>query len=516
MSLIDKISSEELDMYREYAAVCSCGKNESVSNEHIFRCWNNNKQNLYQVLGNNFIISKEVSYERPQRALEDDIIENLIKSDCSLIRKVRGISEEYHHKRWRCSDPELRTYYDNVSYLFSVLTYAEVLAKNKYNRGTIVLNKEFTPTKKNIKIQQGMKATRALELLTKAYGIFDKNEFEDFRIKHSQCLNNKIYKGTLCLSIHPLDYATMSDNTCDWSSCMSWVDDGDYKQGTVEMMNSPYMVVAYLTSSAQYNLCVGDDTMWNSKKWRKLYAVTPDLIMGIKAYPYAAEDLDRICLDWLRELASSVEGYGPYETKPHKTQNHRTTYIDERTVFLNMNHMYSDISHGHLAYFKKNLKYKPEYCLSGESECLICGRTGKEFIEHNALDCHDCGDYCTCECCGNSYRWNDESFRRGPNGNYICEYCYDEYLTNCGSCDELAYIEDTCEDIGYRDLCPRCYDKYKPYLTENEYGDLLQLNLLDLPSADLIDNFFFYDSQRFREAWEEYHASNKKDLDLKN
>ena len=38
----------------------------------------------------------------------------------------------------------------------------------------------------------------------------------------------------------------MSDNNSGWESCMSWRNNGCYRRGTVEMMNSPYVIVAYL------------------------------------------------------------------------------------------------------------------------------------------------------------------------------------------------------------------------------------------------------------------------------
>lgn len=490
MNLINSIPKEHLDAFREYANVCDgTAFNPNVSNEHIFRCWNENKQNLYEILGNNFIISKEVEYKRPQRVLESDIYDTLLNYPHPFIERVTALARNYDSLRWE-SEPgsEKRNYYARLSLLLYKLTYCDTLAINKLRGETVILSKEFTPTGKDIKIQVGMKAIRALETLAKAYDIYDKEEFEDFRLQHSRCLNDKLFKGNLCLSIHPLDYATMSDNTCGWSSCMSWIETGDYRQGTIEMMNSPYMVVAYLTSSKPYEMG-GIGMEWNSKKWRKLYAVTPDLLMGVKAYPYPAEDLDRICLDWLRELASAVDGYGPYENEMCRAQNNGSYYDQERTTYLNMNHMYCDLSHNHLAYFKMDLKNAPEYCLSGESECLVCGRIGSDHIEPNAFDCHDCGDYCYCAGCGSTYRWNEEYWHRGPDGEWICDCCYHDDTMNCECCDELIQ----CNDTNYirilvngvycisKDICSSCYDKYEEYLERDEYGILRNLEVTKLP-----------------------------------
>ena len=73
---------------------------------------------------------------------------------------------------------------------------------------------------------------------------------------------------------------TMSDNANNWSSCMRWtdrsggVDHGDYCAGTLECMNSPYIIIAYLHNpkhSFELSLYDCNDWQWNSKQWRELF-----------------------------------------------------------------------------------------------------------------------------------------------------------------------------------------------------------------------------------------------------
>lgn len=104
---------------------------------------------------------------------------------------------------------------------------------------------------------------KALKQLNGILHFMDDDEFEEFRICQSMCTNTTALEGKLCLSIHPLDYMTMSDNACDWSSCMSWQEDGCYRMGTVEMMNSPCVIVAYLESS--HPMYFSREATWNSK-----------------------------------------------------------------------------------------------------------------------------------------------------------------------------------------------------------------------------------------------------------
>jgi hypothetical protein len=115
---------------------------------------------------------------------------------------------------------------------------------------------------KSFKINRGCKVSKVLGKLA---NILNLPGWEDFRICHSQILNQKDLGGNLTISIHPLDYMTMSDNSYGWESCMSWESEGGYRQGTVEMMNSRSVVIAYL--SGEDKMRIGDD-FWNSKKWR--------------------------------------------------------------------------------------------------------------------------------------------------------------------------------------------------------------------------------------------------------
>ena len=90
----------------------------------------------------------------------------------------------------------------------------------------------------------------------------------------------------------------MSDNNEDWESCMSWTQGGEYRVGTIEMMNSPYVIVAYLKS--HHNLEWADN--WNSKKWRELYICSNDFVRSITGYPYKDEKITKLVLEKIREL----------------------------------------------------------------------------------------------------------------------------------------------------------------------------------------------------------------------
>ena len=144
-------------------------------------------------------------------------------------------------------------------------------------------------------------------------------------MEHSRILNDKAMNGTLCLSIHPMDYITMSDNDSNWSSCMSWTRGGGYRGGTVECMNSTNTLVAYLES--EDNPCSFlNYADWNNKKWRCLFVVNPDVITSVKSYPYHNNDILDIVIKWLAELAKENWG-GEVDTNTIVTETDGVIYL---------------------------------------------------------------------------------------------------------------------------------------------------------------------------------------------
>ena len=127
---------------------------------------------------------------------------------------------------------------------------------------------------------------------------------------HSRILNQKYMDGELCLSIHPLDYMTMSDNDNNWDSCMKWNGVGDYRCGTVECMNAPNVLIAYLHNPDHpMNPFTFKDWKWNSKKWRELFIVNEEVISEVKGYCFQDESLTNTILMWIKELAEKNLGW---------------------------------------------------------------------------------------------------------------------------------------------------------------------------------------------------------------
>lgn len=490
-NLIELIQKKELDTFCDYAEKTQGYK---VLRDHnvLFRHWNANKQDLYRLLDNNFIISKPIVYEKDVSELRSQLARSVYESkvyqDCKdILERFRYNTDEYWELMWGISE-------------------YEGWINNAWQRSSVIIPAEDTPTNKTIKISKGMRLTKVVEKLLKGFNKYNEIEYEQFRIAHSVCLNDLNVKGTLSLSIHPLDYATMSDNACDWNSCMSWYDDGEYRQGTLEMMNSPYVVVAYITSQHKpsYKL-YGCNNEWTNKKWRKLYVVSPEVIMGIKAYPYPCEEIDKICLDWLKELAQT---------------NWNAEYLDEMyrigrqctcgNIWFDFytNLMYNDIYCGafHEAYIGKRVTGDCELHLSGPSLCLRCG--GSDIVVPDSFECCNCGDYIRCDGCGEWVREEDAVYYNG--GNY-CSGCAED-VWECADCGRNQFGESYVvavmvneKILYYQDICYDCYEAVKEYLDPDD-----RLELTQFKEEDDFPGFVSYG------AIDQALEARKEKQDLKN
>lgn len=279
-----------------------------------------------------------------------------------------------------------------------------------------------------------------MRLARKLAAAFDISGFEDFCNKHSQCLNQKSLKGDLCLSIHPLDYMTMSDNASNWETCMSWENDGEYKQGTIEMMNSPCVVVGYLKSKCPF--CFNgssEEGVWVDKRWRCLFIVDRNFILSVKNYPYQNNHLTQEVIRQFCKVAK-WEGANPQPFIKNKKQK-----IDGKQVYLTLctGCMYNDFGFTD-HYIAVNPKCDGDiiyesYWYSGTSECIWCGGTDQINGEYS-LHCCDCDPQYYCEECGDKIYNGDICTFDKQN---FCSCCYNELVTYCPVMEKDVWRDET-------------------------------------------------------------------------
>lgn len=301
------------------------------------------------------------------------------------------------------------------------------LAKNIYQGPEMWLT---FPDGKIIKVREGAKLIKTLAKIVKQINWKPLTEtFEVFRLKHSMIGNTKTLKGDLCLSIHPLDYMTLSDNTYNWSSCMSWVH-GEYRIGTIEMLNSPYVVVGYLRG--QEDKCFDNPILAKAyaKKWRSLFIVSEEVITNVKGYPYQSEILNRLCVNWLKELSGNKYSNKEIIVTPAQDEKIKNNAIT-RHINFDTNLMYNDMGLvKNFSYFKKPIfeyeRWKDYFDYSGPTQCFRCNSCNGEFSQPEVLICDDCYeiDYIYCDWCGEKVARDSEYYFDNGYDRPLCYHCY--------------------------------------------------------------------------------------------
>lgn len=410
------------------------GAKRTASMRAILEEWNNAKYDLWEkVFDKKLILKKSIKFDVPIEEIEELMDEQIVSYwSCAGIRPFK----DFISSLWR-EDEELSSHLHNF---FN----CETLASNIYSGDTFYIPARWTVEEKPFKVQKGC---RVMKTLGKIYHVLGLPEecYEEVRQAHSMVLNQRAFYGNLCLSIHPLDYMTMSDNDCGWNSCMRWREDdeegtvGCYRLGTIEMMNSPCVVVAYL--EAAEDMPIDCSYSWNSKKWRMLMIVRPEIILANRNYPYEEKFLKDAALNWMREVCQE-RGYGNYDDKVYEVGNSNALRIDDKSIMTSFrtDFMYNDINSAKSAYIDKDffLKcsiagYRLNY--SGIATCIGCGKTipYSSAVDASTVGCPECMGYVQCcDCEG----WFDEDYCHwdGVTGDYYCEDCFGCNSDQCDCC----------------------------------------------------------------------------------
>lgn len=458
--LFEQLTEKEQQLMRTYMRDNGATVDSSLTPcplPHYLRYWEENKTNLFKLLDGQLIYQKRLNILKSKDMLADDLGQAIYNYGSAGNEFYDAFStacwdyEEPCRNSWnrRTKFDDIRPRNEKAVAAFEsrkasgrnlhALISTNALISNLYMGETvdiIGLDGETVYT-----LKTGCKVSKALGKIAK---MWDLPGYENFRIAHSMVLNQKNFHGTLNLSIHPLDFMTMSDNNSNWSSCMSWMERGDYRMGTVEMMNSPYVVVAYLASDNKpLQIGYNESECWNNKKWRELFIVSDQIMIGVKGYPYFAEELEATTLKILRELAEKNLGWTQFPETLCKVSNNHYNQIEDRKIFVNLwaNYMYNDLHSEHQAYVSDICDGRIEFSFSGPAVCVECGDVVdySDAIDPSWLQCHNCCPYVRCEECGDWIHEDDACYL--GDGTY-CRYCFDEIATSCEICDEAVHIGD--------------------------------------------------------------------------
>ena len=479
LDLMKMLPEEDYKIFKKYANAHLDG--DTITSNYLELAWAEQKSTLAKLLGNALIYKVPVTFNVNHEMLSENFQSNFSNNEdiVDMVEDIKTILKYALFQKhisdfdlWnlsysaRYNDPE---FYERYLFYDKVANQALYLNGFTFQENKVFLGEPFVSctipnTNIKIKITKGEKPFKCLKrIIRQCYPYVDKTKvnididallinLEKARIIQSQLLNNKTLSGNLVLSIHPMDFATMSDNASGWGSCMSWTGEGCYRLGTLEMLSSPMVVVAYLESDNRLFYDEDSGIEWNNKKWRELFVVNEQVIVNVKGYPYQHEELEKKCIHILKELAETNLNYNYTNTfyTAQCTSNLRPLGEMYGRINLRTNIMYNDFGSSYSYYYispaTEEAIYNKECVVIQYGDtvrCLSCGdiisiTEDKDYIG-NGLACPNCRGLYQCDYCGGFHEREDMS---NIDGELVCDYCLNEYFVECKICGDLMHIDD--------------------------------------------------------------------------
>lgn len=303
------------------------------------------------------------------------------------------------------------------------------------------------------------------------YFSYDEDELRKAQDLASQYIQKTKVKGILCLSVHPLDFMTISENNSNWRSCHSM--DGEYCVGNMNYMLDTSTFVVYLKSEKDEQLiCFPENMLWNNKKWRVLAHLNDlgNCIWFSKQYPFN-------CMRLIKELhynenspfhnkfqapeAVGIESFKRTDGSEVIAAGTHLVYFYDYESVCNIQDIviqnekavnYNDLTRGFngcsAIIMRKKWFYLNDYVDGmrtddpkllfrvnvGETFKPICGHDLPFYDEELDFVCHECGQIAAgnvtkCECCGRTIYPLEplkiyKEFK--PENLWVCNECFKE------------------------------------------------------------------------------------------
>ena len=391
VDLVSKLSELDKKIIHTYIEKYSGARPDRVlPTEEWLQQWSHSNQRLYKLLGNKLQVEIPFSFEAPKEEVRNSLRNLFFENEfCSTFRCFVAS----HGKG-------------------EFLNLLDLVNVNTLYNDKVDFSLSLENNGKRVKIQQGQKPMRALQKVINLYDFPSKTkeDFEEFRLGHSRIFNSRTVNKNIVLSIHPMDYLTMSDNSLNWSSCLSWRKKGVYRIGTIEMMNSNNALCCYVKSDTPFYFADSKkkETTWNNKIWRNLTFITKDIIMCGKGYPFQSLDYSLFVLNSLVKLANeNLHWYYQYGPEPYMDMihiskecemevNHWWIYTSEESkkhnIIWDTRGMYNDMLNcppDNFICVRNKVKRNKIISISGKATCVCCG----EYILDDDEGYGRTGDY---------------------------------------------------------------------------------------------------------------------------
>ena len=333
----------------------------------------------------------------------------------------------------------------------------------------------------------GMKLSK---VLMKEFGL----DAEDVRQKLSMLIQSNKVTGTLCLSVHPLDFLSASENECGWRSCHAL--DGEYRAGNVSYMVDNCTIMAYLKSKEDVVLPrFPADVPWNNKKWRCYFYVDNHngIIYAARQYPfhsdaalehvakllnqffYFDDSYRRECQEESKYLLWRLPMNHDNPKLPMmKHFNHwgirgMTNINGLELMFDNTKFIVGNDSNRKIVPPRKFIQNHPDACCFNDvyqshtyAPWMMVYRYDMDYMPAEVDKPLIVGGPCTCVSCGK------EQF--GDSDTFLCKHCREgeDYTVTCERCGAVDFEENMVYTDGWGYLCSHCLDYIEEHPEEFE------------------------------------------------
>lgn len=390
---------------------------------------------------------------------------------------------------------KISNFYDSLSGVYQNQALAHFLVTERDGFfSNAVVNEHVLPNGKVI--PKGMK-------LVKAFKYFEEDSvtLNEIQSEASRIIQENKIEGTFCISVHPLDFLSISENTHNWRSCHAL--DGDFRAGNLSYMCDSTTVICYLKSSnGNVRLpAFPPNVEWNSKKWRMLLYINSsnNCMFAGRQYPFfsdnALEHLQPIIIErlglvhrcgwshWHNDQLSQYTFNNGYDNE-YFTSDNRVIFVANKFHILDK--FVKDESNLHYNDVLKSSCYIPYYSwvrdcwdqtmkvfkVGSKPICPVCAK--RVITNTDTLCCDECyeniGQYDEefsvgeCECCGHLIYEGEEYHyvrSRWDDSVLICDHCYEVETFECEACGDVClsgghnmmYDKET-----HQYVCMSCYE----------------------------------------------------------
>ena len=333
--------------------------------------------------------------------------------------------------------------------------------------------------------------------IIKAFKYFEKDEATLAHLQNmaSMIIQEDKIEGTLCFSVHPLDYLSSSENNYNWRSCHAL--DGDYRSGNLSYMCDSVTIICYLKGNKDERLPrFPEDVPWNSKKWRMLltYDKESEIMFAGRQYPFFSDSaLATITPYLLMALRIPTYYWSGWHDDAITTWQYKngqdgiagirkSVPIGDRIYALTSIIKDAKVERCDALHFNDLLRsscYSPYYSWSqmrwcsktpkiqvgGTPYCICCERNFITSGEH--MFCSECaeedqepeGSYFICECCGGAYDIDD--CIETQDGSFVCPNCVElGRVLRCYECGDFIFKNEAIWDRNKETfVCAHCAER---------------------------------------------------------